>query len=145
MSDVLTITGTSPAEAATAIIGAPISGLGKYRGFRIEALLVGATGGALDIYIQRKVAPNLWTDWMHFTQLAAGAAAVRYALTCDHTNSTTVATTTNGGTDTVPALALAAGTFIGGHPGDSIRVVAVAGASTSAGAAVAIHFQGIAP
>jgi hypothetical protein len=141
--DILSITGTSPAAAGTAAVGPTLSGLGRFRGFRIEALLVGATGGTLDVYIQRKVGPDLWTDWCHFTQLAAGAAAVRYALTCDHTNSTTVVTTTAGGTDATPAVALAAGTFVGGHPGDTVRVVCVAGASTSAGAALAVHFQGI--
>lgn len=137
--DVLSITGTSPAEAATAVIGAPLSGLGKYRAFRVDAQLVGATGGTLDVYVQRKIAPNLWADWCHFAQLASGAAAVRYSASAAVVDSTAITTVTSGGTDSTPSLSLAAGNFVAGHPGDTVRVVAVAGAGTSAGAAIAVR------
>lgn len=142
--DVLSITGTSPASASTAVVGDALSGLGKYRGFRIQASLVGATGGVLDVYLQRKIGPNLWADWCHFAQLAAGGAAVLYSMTCALTDATTITTTTSGGTDATPSLSLAAATFNGGHPGDTVRMVCVAGASTSAGAALAIRFFAVA-
>lgn len=136
-----TISDTSPATASTAA-GSYVSGLSKYRGFVIVADLVGATGGALDVYLQRKLAPNMWQDWCHFAQLASGASAVRYVMNCDHVNATTIATATVG-TDAAPGVALGAATFVGGHPGDMVRAVYVAGASTSAGAAVKIYLIGI--
>ncbi len=118
-----------------------LSGLGDYDDIRVDAMLIGATGGALDVYIQRNIGPNLWADWVHFAQLAAGAAAVRYSLMANLAGSTTI-TTANAGTDATPAVGLAAATFIGGHPGNTIRMVYVAGASTSAGAAVTVYVQG---
>jgi hypothetical protein len=139
---VLSITETTPAAAST-VVGGSLSGLSRYESLRIDAVLVGATGGALDVYLQRKVGPNLWVDWAHFAQLAAGAAAIIESLVCTPQNSTTVATTVTGGTDATPALTIAADSFLGGHPGDVIRAVYVAGASTSAGAAITIHVTGL--
>jgi hypothetical protein len=131
------ISDTSPASASTAV-GSKLAGLGEYDFIRVDALLVGATGGALDVYLQRCIGPNAWADWVHFAQLAAGAAAIRYSLMAQLANNTTIVTA-NAGTDSTPAVGLAAATFLGGHPGDTIRAVYVAGAGTSAGAAVLIH------
>lgn len=139
---ILSIVETTPAEAGT-VVGGSLSGLSRYESFRIDALLVGATGGTLDVYLQRKVGPNLWVDWAHFAQLLAGASAIIECLVCNPQNSTTIATTASGGTDDTPALTIAADSFLGGHPGDQIRAVYVAGASTSAGAAIAIHVTAI--
>jgi hypothetical protein len=136
-SRLFTFSETSPAAAST-VVGGSIAGLGEYDFLRVDALLVGATGGALDVYLQRRIGPDAWADWVHFAQLAAGAAAVRYSLMANLANSTTI-TTANAGTDATPAVGLAAATFIGGHPGSVVRAVYVAGASTSAGAAVKIY------
>jgi hypothetical protein len=134
-----TVSDTTPAAASTAI-GATQASLGNWDFLRVDAMLVGATGGTLDVYLQRCVGPDAWADWVHFTQLASGAAAVRYSLMASLANSTTI-TTANAGTDTVPAVGLGAGTFIGGHPGDTIRAVYVAGAGTSAGAAIKFYIR----
>lgn len=131
---------TSPAAPGT-VIGVAQRGLGRFNSLRIDALLVGATGGVLDIYLQRQIALNVWADWCHFVQLAAGGAAARYSLKCSMTDSTTIVTA-NAGTDAVPAVTLAAATFLGGHPGEGFRLVYVAGASTSAGAAVELYVTG---
>jgi hypothetical protein len=133
---------TTPSVASTAV-GFTLGQLSRYRGLRIEAFLIGATGGTLDVYLQRKLGPNAWTDWCHFAQLASGAGAAKLTLSCDHANSTSITAAANVGTDAAPGVALAAGTFVGGHPGDTIRAVYVAGASTSAGAALAFHITGI--
>lgn len=133
------ISDTTPAAAGTAV-GDAIGGFDDYDYVRVDAALVGATGGALDVYLQRLVRPNLWADWVHFTQLAAGAAAVKYSVVGAHGLSTAIVTG-NLGTDDTPAVGLAAGTFTGGHPGKAIRAVYVAGASTSAGAAINIYVQ----
>lgn len=136
------IVGISPAIASTAIDPTVVYGLARFSSVRIDAFLVGATGGVLDVYLQRKLGANAWADYCHFAQLAAGATAVRYSVTGMQVNSTTIVTA-NGGTDAAPAVALSAATFLGGHPGDAIRVVYVAGAGTSAGAAITINVIGL--
>jgi hypothetical protein len=140
-----TISDTSPATASTAI-GSYAKGLLAYDWFTIDALLVGATGGTLDVYLQRQVATEaevtgeVWVDWLHFTQLAAGAAAVRYSVQSGSTS--TIATVASATLASAGTPVLSAGSFIGGHPGDKVRAVYVAGASTSAGAAVKIYITG---
>lgn len=140
MSQLFTLTGTSPASASTAL-GGVAPGLDRFDGFNIDADLVGATGGTLDVYLQRQVADNVWRDWLHFPQLTAGGAAVRYSVsTAPGVANTIVAVGT--GTDSAATPVLAANTFVGGHPGTKVRVVLVAGASTSAGAVYTIHIKG---
>lgn len=134
------VTDTSPAAAST-VVGAGLRGLGRFTSLRIDALLVGATGGVLDIYLQRLVAANVWADWCHFVQLASGGAAARYSLKCAMADSTTIVAA-NAGTDAAPAVGLSAATFLGGHPGEGFRLVYVAGTSTSAGAAIELYVTG---
>jgi hypothetical protein len=136
MQRVFTISDTSPAAAST-VVGSQVAGMGEFDYVRIDAALVGATGGTLDVYLQRMIKPGAWADWIHFAQLAAGASAIRYSAMAGHGLSTTI-TTSNRGSDATPGVTLAAATFLGGHPGDVVRAVYVAGASTSAGAAVVI-------
>lgn len=140
MQRIFTISDTSPAAASTAV-GTVIAGLGDYPFLRVDASLVGATGGTLDVYLQRQIKPDAWADWLHFAQLASGASAIKYSVIAAHALSTTI-TTSNRGTDAAPGVTLAAATFVGGHPGDRVRAVYVAGASTSAGAAVVIDIIG---
>jgi hypothetical protein len=140
MMRTFSIADVSPAAAGT-VVGKSVVGLGDYPLIRLDAELVGATNGTLDVYLQRLVKPGVWTDWLHFAQLAAGAAAVRYSLLGGHGLSTTI-TASNRGSDAAPAVALAAATFLGGHPGDVVRAVYVAGAGTTAGAQVSLDFSG---
>jgi hypothetical protein len=138
-----TISDTSPAVASTALSAATLGGLEEYDWFTIDAALVGATGGTLDVYLQRQIAAaaevsgGVWADWLHFPQLSAGGAAVKYSAI---TGASTTITVVGNATDASGATpALAANTFIGGHPGNMLRAVYVAGTSTSAGAAVKIY------
>ena len=129
------ITGTTPAAPGTAVVGSAITWLDRYDVVRIAADLVGATGGPLDVYLQ--TSPNggaNWYDFAHFPQLAAAAAATKYFVAPTGSNAITVV-----GKDLAPALA--ANTCVGGHPGERMRVVAVAGALTTAGAAVTISVE----
>lgn len=135
--ETFTIEGTTPASASTAI-GTTIAGLERFDFFMIDADLVGATGGALDVYLQREIAPNVWRDWLHFPQLASGAAAVSYTVP---TNGEADIYTVGTGTDSTASPALAADSFVGGHPGNRLRAVYVAGASTSAGADITIRIN----
>lgn len=141
------ITGTSPAAAGTAIVGNVLTALDRYDWFTIDAALVGATGGTLDVYLQRRVALDsadevtgaIWADWLHFTQLASGATAVKYSLQTGFDK--TISTVAHGTDASAGTPVLAAASFVGGHPGQAIRCVCVAGASTSAGAALAIYLN----
>ncbi len=132
-----TLSVTSPAAAST-VVSTSLGGLGKYDTIRVDAKLVGATGGALDVYIQRKLATDVWADWIHYTQLAAAAASISYSLNSDYVPASIG--TVGIGSDASPGVVLAAGTTVGGHPGETIRLVFVAGASTSAGAALLFYF-----
>ena len=130
-----TLTATSPSSATTAI-GATIKG-GFFRNANklvLDASLLGATGGTLDVYLQRKVATDVWRDFVHFPQLAAGAAAIRYTVTISGNGATLVVVGT--GTDASAGTpALAVNTVVDVIPGGDIRMVFVSGVSTTLGAA----------
>jgi len=137
---------TSPAAAGTAAQAAiPIC---RYSdALVVEAHIGSPTGGTLDIYIQETwdVDSNgvvsgsaVWTDVCHFAQSAAAGAAVVYRFTLQ--TDETIQTVGTGSTGS-PGVALAAGKVCGGPWGPMVRVVAVAGAGTSAGASVSVKFR----
>jgi len=130
----LIATATSPAAAGT-VIGPVLTGLALSGGesYVIDAILTGATGGLLNVYLQRKVTANLWQDWISFTQVAAAAAAVTLtAVVTGQGNATMLAL--GGGTDSAASPLLVAGTVNNVTPGGDVRVVFVAAALTTAGA-----------
>lgn len=138
-----TLSGTSPASESTAALSGYLGqGLTRFNWFTIHANLVGATDGTLDVVIQRQIASTsevsggIWSDWIAFAQLAAGASAVQYVTDVAPNSAITAV---GGGTDSTPTKVLAAGTVLGGHPGERCRVVCAAGASTSAGAALTFY------
>lgn len=136
------ISETSPAAAST-VVGATVGGLSKYDALAIYATLTGATGGALDVYLQTSFDDGVtWYDWGHYPQRAAGAAAIAYSQAFDLRGLATTPTVVGKGTLGTPAVALAVNTFLGGAWGDRIRAVYVAGAGTSAGAAQLIEIMG---
>lgn len=129
-------TDTSPASSGTvASTTAIFRGLARFDAFTIDAALQGATGDTLDVYLQREI-DSTWVDWMHFAQLADAASAIRY--TVDSASVADGAIVVGSGTSPV----LTAGKLSCAHPGDAVRVVFVAGASTSAGAAQTIKITG---
>jgi hypothetical protein len=135
------ITGNCPASATSAIIGAPLVGLRAYDWFTIDAIIIGPTGGTIDVTLQRKMgdvqgaAVDLWVDWLHFPQVAATTTKVYSAVSGA---STTI--TVNGAVAAATFTAtLAANTFIGGHPGDQLRAVCTTGTSTSVAALQKIY------
>jgi hypothetical protein len=136
---------TSAAAAGTSVLQV-IDGLARFDAFTIDALVQGATGGTLDLYLQRLVdssGPGVWFDWARIAQLAAGAAAKAYSLGFD-TGAAAPAITNVGQFTTAGAgtAVLAAGSIAPVHPGDQLRVVGVAGAGTSAGAALSFYVSG---
>ena len=143
MSDVaFTITGTTPAAPGTAVVGAPAvfpSFIDATESLDVCAQLVGATGGTLDLYLQTSPdAGTTWFDYAHLAQLAAGAAAssVRFGVSRYAQALTPVVV----GKNLTPALAAA--TVVGGPFGDRMRLVAVAGAGTTAGATITFQLRG---
>jgi hypothetical protein len=134
----ITLSGTSPGAASTTVTtAAPCAAALNADRLVIDANLVGATGGTLDVYIQRKIAPDTWRDWIHFPQLAAAAAAIRYTATITG-DEVTGLVVVGQGTDAAPGVTLAANTIVNCMPGGALRLVFVAGAGTSAGAAQSV-------
>lgn len=121
---------TSPTAAGTAANTAA-GGFSVYKSVTFKATITGATGGTLDVYVQHSADNVVWDDYIHFPQAAAAAAAVSYSY--DPALNDSIVTVGGG---TTPALA--AGSVAGGHPMDYLRVLYVAGASTSAGAAQSV-------
>lgn len=135
------VAGTSPASASTVVLG-QFSGLAAFRSGVFIATLLGATGGNLDVYLQAyDTAAGKWFDYAHFPQKVAGSAVTTVAIpvTRDYQRVASVAI----GADASPALA--ADTCVGGDFGDVVRVVCVAGAGTSAGAAQTVRWRGTHP
>jgi len=133
------ITFTSPATASTVVQTATWDNLSQFEWLTVVAVLTGATAGTLDVYLQAEAQNNVWVDWVHFAQLAAGAATVRYAFDCNVAASSI--TTVGGGTTAAPGVALAAATVAFSHPGKKVRIVTVAGAGTSAGASQTLYLM----
>ena len=135
-----TMTGTSPSSATTTAGTSYAAGLDACDSLTIIGSLVGATGGTLDVYVQTSYdGGTTWFDFAHFTQLSAGAAAVKYAWHVSRASERTTITTI--GSATTPALA--AGTIMSGGWGNMMRLVFVSGAGTSAGAAQSVQVLGI--
>lgn len=136
-----TITGTSPAAAGSAIIGT-VRNLGDFDWFQIFAILIGGTGSAGDdAWLQYRLDPDVdvWVDWLRFPAISA-STTYKYAI---DSGATTSIIATGSGTLAAPGtVALAANTFVGGHPGDTLRLVYTAGASTSAGKTQTVYVRG---
>lgn len=150
MLTILTFNETSPSAPGTIASTQAVSGtagpsgiatqqLDDYQALSFEAVLTGATGGTLDVFIQNS--PDMgstWYDYVHFATLTAGASTVRYVASVA-SGAQNLALQTIG-TNLLPALAPA--TAIGGAWGDRFRIVMVAGAGTSAGAVVQLRIVG---
>jgi hypothetical protein len=142
-------TETSPAAAGTAASSQPVIGgvdngipngvcglLGDYEAIDIIADLKGATGGALDVYVQNSPDEGVsWYDIIHFQQLAPGGALVSYQAPIS--NATTTTAPILVGKNLTPALA--PGQVVNGAFSDRLRLVMVAGVSTTAGAPVVVR------
>ena len=135
-----TATSSQPVQgtASWAPAGIAAGGLDDYESIGIDADLVGATGGTLDVYLQQSPDQGVtWYDIIHWTQLASGAAAVKYS--SPMSQATTTTTVQVVGRNLSPALA--AGAVVNGAFSDRMRVVMVAGTGTSAGAAVVVRLS----
>ena len=138
---------TTPAVTGTSVGGA-LRGLDKFREVIVHGVFTGATAGTLDITLQRRIekaaeGTELWADWVSFAQLASTAAETKVTLSSKGTPTTLAVTAVAIDTAGDAAPALAAGEFIGGHPGDAIRAVYTLGAGVEVGAPVVIYATAI--
>jgi hypothetical protein len=140
---------TSPSSPATVASSQPVVGslstagvaaqLDLWNGLFVEAVLQGATGGTLDVYIQNSPDEGAtWYDYAHFAQVAAAASSSSsvFSVSSGAQNLTLVTV----GKNLSPALP--AGTVVGGPWGDRFRLVMVAGTGTTAGAPVLVTIVG---
>ena len=103
----------------------------------MHALLVGATGGTLDVVVQCTIDGTSWYDVAHFPQLAGGAAAIRYFLAINRFPTGTPAirvVNTVDGTPTLTANSIVAEGF-----GTGYRIICTAGAGTTVGASLTFN------
>lgn len=134
------ISQTSPSSATTELSN-PVYGLGGFDTIVVFAKLQGATGGTLDVYLQGSFDGGVtWYEVAHFAQMAAAAAQKTYKVT--FVLNSTITQVGEGTAGAAGTAVLAAGAVAPGHPGDAMRAVFVAGASTSAGAAQTINIFG---
>lgn len=133
------VTGATPAAASSALVsGAATAGLRAFDWVEIVAAITGGTGGTVDVYIQRKTAAGVWTEWGHFPQVAAATTKWYAAQSQGSASIAEVGKFNDAGAGT-PVLA--ANSWVGGHPGDAIRVYATAGAGTSVAGAVTLYVR----
>jgi hypothetical protein len=112
--------------------------LDDYDSIGIDADLVGATGGTLDVYLQSSPDQGVnWYDIVHWTQLLSGAAAVKYSSPISQSTSTSTATAV--GKNLSPSLNQ--GTVVNGAFSDRMRLVMVAGSGTTVGAPVVVRLS----
>ena len=107
-----------------------------YDSIGVIAELVGATGGTLDVYLQTSPDGGLnWYDIIHWIQLAGGGGAVKYSSPISQSTATSAPLAV--GKNLAPALS--AGGVVNGAFSDRMRLVMVAGTSTSVGASVIVR------
>ncbi len=139
----LDLTTTTSPSASTTTVSSTVTGLSNAVSVAVEATLQGNTGGVLDIYLQHSPdGGTTWYDWVHFAQVAAAASATTQWYVPAMTN---VNTTIGKGTAGSPGVALAANTYIGGHPLDAVRMVMVTGSGTTVGKSQIVKLHITAP
>jgi hypothetical protein len=147
----------SPSSPGTAVSSRPVGGgvssaaglgivvpIDDSAGMDIIAILQGATGGTLGVYVQCGMDDGNWFDIVAYPQLTAGNSQVIYKTNISPvalTSSTTPnAAPTVIGMGLNPALSQASGgSTVQGQGFDRVRLVMVAGSGTTAGAPVKVY------
>lgn len=137
---------SSSSAANTVKVGTVIAGFNPYDFINFDVKIVGPTGGPVDVVLQKRIVngfsgANVWIDFIHFAQVAAGATKY-YNVSTDEYDATPIATTFTDDAATAYALGLAAGAIAHGHPGDVLRLLTVTGAGVTVAAAVTIYATG---
>lgn len=136
-----TLSATSPAAPGTGVGTNAVELGGRLQdadALTFYASLIGATGGVLDVYIQHWINGS-WVDYAHFAQITAGAAASKAYFAVSKFQNAAIATSVGNGS----SPALVASTVVGGPWGSKMRLLFVAGAGTSAGAAISVAVTGV--
>ena len=113
-----------------------------YDSVGIDADLVGATGGTLDVYVQQSPDQSgTFYDVVHFPQLAAGAAAVSYSAPISQATTTTAPQSVGKNLNPALGIGLPGGAVVNGAFSDRFRLVMVAGSGTTQGAKVVVRIS----
>ncbi|HEY1695822.1 MAG TPA: hypothetical protein VGG39_26825 [Polyangiaceae bacterium] len=142
-------TETSPSAPGTAVSSRSVQGAASYLAAGIagpiddydgwRAILdapANTSGGALGVYLQSSPDGGLsWWDRVAFASIVNSAAAASYAAPISLATATTAPVVV--GKNTSPALA--AGTVVGGAPGDRLRLVMVAGGGTTSSITITLR------
>lgn len=133
---------TAASAAGTNVVYTTPTEIGMYTTCSIYTRTRGVTGGTLDIFVQTSFrgvnTTPIWADVAHMPQLAAGAVAVGSSFTLTRFSAASaVVTATLNTVDGTPALPV--NTVVNGFLGMKLRVIAVTGAGTSAGAVQNIY------
>jgi len=142
---------TTPTANAWAEV-ARTEGLLEYNKAIGTANLIGAVGGTLDIVIQTNYGRGLgqsgagfWKDLARFNQLAASAAAISWNIVLTRgiggTLNAPSATNTIDGPLGGYTPTIAVNTIIPQQLGDTLRLLVLPGAGTTAGAALSFAFD----
>lgn len=135
----MNVTAASPAAPGAAIVTPSIKSEWLHRAdmLSIDAIVTAGAGGTLDLYLQRRVAPNVWLDWVHFPQVPAGTTRAFTVIIDGSGNYNNPIVEVGRGTDAAPNVLLAANSVANTIPSlnpnanTEIRLVHVAGAGTS--------------
>lgn len=125
----------TPAATLTGngLLNAVLPNLTSFVTCLFDFTLTGATGGVTDVYVQSTLDGVKWYDVAHLPQVPAAQAATRYVLSITRGyRQAAVNPTVVNPVDGTPTLT--ANTVLPDMFGIGIRLVVVAGASTSAGA-----------
>lgn len=132
--------------------GCQVDGLLEYGRVVGCANLVGAAGGAVDLILQTNYGRGLgqngagsWKEIARFNQLASGAAALSWTIVLTRGGSGTSTTPTSANVLDGPVggytPVIAVNTVIPQTLGDSLRLLVLPGAGTTAGAALTFSFD----
>ena len=141
-SILLPVTGTTPAAAGTAVLGSAVTGIDSFRQVVVAAHMTAPTGGDLDLVVQTQFGDSDWYDAASFPTIEPGDDPVVYAVTLSRSLSFIIPIRV--GTNLSPALT-DWGLSVLGVFGDNLRVIATAGAGTTAGAVTTVNFFGLFP
>lgn len=126
--------------ASTTLVGDALFGLEQFDALTITAKIVGPTGGTVDVYLERQLEANVWAEYCHFPQVAAGAT--KYYSTAAMLVQSITEIGAFGTDSAATGIALAANTILPGHPGPALRLVTRTGAGVSVAGTVTIYVQG---
>ena len=139
-------------ETISAVTGTTIGGvmrnLDRFDAVLVHGTFTGGENATIDITLQRRISntadgAELWSDWARFAQLASTAAQVSISLSSKGTPTTSTITAVAIDTAGAASPVIAAGDFLGSHPGDALRAVYTVGTGIESGTPITWYVSGV--